>query len=612
MTIVPPYIAPVDPFLGLGGAFPKTVLFAYQEGEQMHEFVERLRKYVVELSPYIDGSTAKLIEAFVNEVNRTITNTNTAMVGFAAANAAAMGDLVTEFNTIVQEIVNTGITVSDPVMTGVATNVETEFRQLLNGLYSSKATQVAVETGRLAKTALDADYASKSVQSVIETGRLSPDTLASKYTSRRFVPLHIWGTESNSGGQALNTQLSAAEKLPRPAVQIFNSTTMKFETLQIGVNNNIGHAGLVSALQHGWEAGLADSAEGGEWEDQVYLVKFGQGGSKLSEWETVGTYFQAFMARTTAAIAEIRAKGYEPQIYVWLSSGINDHLASVAVATFGGQLMSLITRIRGHLGMVPVAVTRLPVPYHAYNAAIDQVPDFLPLVWPIYTQTADKDDVSHWGSNGMKVLARSFIDRFIRTVGQASGYQLARSRSGFGSKTIGMPVNTMKPAKWVSNSAGTAYDLDGSFFTSGKSQSALAATLDLTKPFLAEVALNVSGGDTVAVYLDAVAAMPTNWDILVFNTGVYRAGNGVYVTRGGTSAVADVQIVSGAVADAHIRIYNSAGDVRYAYSADSGRTWADVYTHAGMIAGVTTGYLKAVSAAAGSKGVKVALNEAIN
>jgi len=184
MTIVPPYIAPVDPFLGLGGAFPKTVLFAYQEGEQMHEFVERLRKYVVELSPYIDGSTAKLIEAFVNEVNRTITNTNTAMTEFAADNAAAMAELVTEFNTIVQEIVNAGITVSDPVMTGVATNVETEFRQLLNGLYSSKATQTAVETGRLAKTALDADYATKATQATVETGRLTQANLDGAYTAK--------------------------------------------------------------------------------------------------------------------------------------------------------------------------------------------------------------------------------------------------------------------------------------------------------------------------------------------------------------------------------------------------------------------------------------------
>jgi len=235
MTIVPPYIAPVDPFLGLGVAFPKTVLFAYQEGEQMHEFVERLRKYVVELSPYIDGSTAKLIEAFVNEVNKVITNTNTAMVEFAADNAAAMVEFaadnaaamdgfVTEFNEIVQSIINSSITVSDPVMTGVATNLTSAFRVLLNTLYASKATQSAVESGRLTQIALDNAYATKSTQATVDTGRLSLKEVQAKADDTRKVATAAF--TGQVGGSAAPHADNGSTMIGVPGVNLRGTSTM--------------------------------------------------------------------------------------------------------------------------------------------------------------------------------------------------------------------------------------------------------------------------------------------------------------------------------------------------------------------------------------------------
>lgn len=102
----------------------------------------------------------------------------------------------------------------------------------------------------------------------------------------RMVPLIIIVGESNSGGYALNSELSSSELLARPAVQILNNNTLVFEDLQIGVNNLIGHSGLSNGPTHGMESGLANSIESGlNWGvDQIHLVKTGQGGSQVSQW----------------------------------------------------------------------------------------------------------------------------------------------------------------------------------------------------------------------------------------------------------------------------------------------------------------------------------------
>src|SRR5689334_9823752 len=56
----------------------------------------------------------------------------------------------------------------------------------------------------------------------------------------------VFAGESNSGGIALNSDATETELAPRSSVQIMNlySGTFAFETLDIGFNNLVDHAGL--------------------------------------------------------------------------------------------------------------------------------------------------------------------------------------------------------------------------------------------------------------------------------------------------------------------------------------------------------------------------------
>jgi hypothetical protein len=74
---------------------------------------------------------------------------------------------------------------NDTVMTAIDFDANTQFRQQQDArhaaAYASKATQTAVETGRLTKANLDADYAAKSTQTTVETGRLTVANLDTAY-----------------------------------------------------------------------------------------------------------------------------------------------------------------------------------------------------------------------------------------------------------------------------------------------------------------------------------------------------------------------------------------------------------------------------------------------
>jgi hypothetical protein len=151
-------------------------------------------------------------------------------------------------------------------------------------------------------------------------------------------PLLIFTGESNSGGYALNSELPTQSA--RPAVQILNNSTLLFEDLCVGVNNLIGHAGLLNGVTHGWENGLALAAEAGDWSGAVHLVKTGQGGSVISQWDKAGAFFTTMQERVSAAKALIRAGGDVPLPFIGYSQGINDSIAATDVATWKAATIS--------------------------------------------------------------------------------------------------------------------------------------------------------------------------------------------------------------------------------------------------------------------------------
>lgn len=135
---------------------------------------------------------------------------------------------------------------------------------------------------------------------------------------------------------------------------------MLFEDLHIGVNNLIGHSGLESYATtcHGWEAELADSVEGRNWDfSQIYLVKTGQGGSTISQWNTTGSYFTTFVTRINAAIALIKATGKTPVPFIWYTQGIIDSIASTPILAWQNATLAHWRNLRNAIGL---ALSRQP------------------------------------------------------------------------------------------------------------------------------------------------------------------------------------------------------------------------------------------------------------
>ena len=137
--MVTPYLPPIASFPGGPGSYPRTITFAYQEGEQLIGFVERLRQYVVEtLVNDIDADRATIIAAFDVAVNTVIGDVNTALVSSRSYVDAA-----------VASIINSTIEVTDTIIAASFNRADSATRLAADPLYSNKATQTAVTTGRL-------------------------------------------------------------------------------------------------------------------------------------------------------------------------------------------------------------------------------------------------------------------------------------------------------------------------------------------------------------------------------------------------------------------------------------------------------------------------------
>lgn len=215
--------------------------------------------------------------------------------------------------------------------------------------------------------------------------------------------------ESNSGGLGLNTDLAADELDPNPDIQILNNTTLTLQDLDIGTNNLLGHTGLTNGTTHGWEAGIQAHTSG-----QCYLIKCGQGGSRIDQWADAGTYQNTFEARIDAFEALVTTRNYR----VWLSFGINDANAGTDPTSWRTATEDWISRIRTKLGSATIHIYATKIMNNApariaINAQLDAIAAadtnfflvdssnsiFYPLV-----------DNSHWNSLGLKQIARDFLE----------------------------------------------------------------------------------------------------------------------------------------------------------------------------------------------------------
>jgi hypothetical protein len=221
--------------------------------------------------------------------------------------------------------------------------------------------------------------------------------------------------ESNSGGQGDVAELPAPLAAPTSRVQILIHSTGLFANLDLGTNNNQGHAGL-DASYHAWEAGLVPYLDANpSHPEPFYLVQCGQGGSFLSQWVPGQSAYDTAVARINQAKDRFTALGITPAWEIWFTLGINDFISGspptpaaykAACITLLGAMRTVIgngtaTRIR-----TPEFMPTVKTPYPALTAAHEELAIDVVNCQVVETSDLPQDDDYHWSSAGQVTLGQ--------------------------------------------------------------------------------------------------------------------------------------------------------------------------------------------------------------
>ena len=333
-----------------------------------------------------------------------------------------------------------------------------------------------------------------------------------------YATVIIFNGESNSGGLGENSKATAAELAPRPSVQIFdNAGLTSFQPLDIGTNNLVGHAQFdasVQASRHGWELGLANSVEAGQWlDDTVYLIKTGQGGSVIAQWNEAGAYWQTFLARTQAALDILRGRGLIPCIYFWYTLGINDGGGGPGSA-WRAAVEAFFVRVRNELGYVPIFYSEFMAEagmstsndaIHAM-AASDNMLQIIDATGAPVIQPPDYGATIHWNYDGMKIMGHR-MGAASRQFGEHAAYQ-ARRTDMLGTGKILVPPPNTPP---VSNLPSIVPSPSAVTFTEGGT--GVVVSIVLNKSPGTDLIVSISYSLGIAVSKTALVFTAANWSV---------------------------------------------------------------------------------------------------
>lgn len=218
--------------------------------------------------------------------------------------------------------------------------------------------------------------------------------------------------ESNSGGLGANRAATAAELAPRPCVQIMNLTSgqFQFEDLKIGVNNLRDHrrlGGQHETTCHGFELELANAVAEGAFpgHDRVYLIKTGQGGSHVKDWNEDQQDWKTFVKRIEAGKKQLPQ---DAQWVVWLSLGINDGRGGNR--NFQAAMRPYLDRVSKALPGAPIIMTGFQsMGFPEINKALAELSAERQGVSVIDSTGAKLADSNHWNYDGLKLVTRSLI-----------------------------------------------------------------------------------------------------------------------------------------------------------------------------------------------------------
>lgn len=237
-----------------------------------------------------------------------------------------------------------------------------------------------------------------------------------QHKSSENISLIVFSGESNSGGRALNSDLNTFEKSAKPYLQILNNQTFLFEDLQIGVNNLIDHYGMpayITTTEHSWENGLVKKIEDSTITDK-WLVKTGQGGSTIAQWNDGGTYWTKFQQRVDAAISILNITKDE-KFVLFYTQGINDALAGTNITTWKTATKAHFAKIRAKYGNVPIFIPLIrmsTVPNVVnYDNAIIEICSEISDCYYVETSGFPQQDNYHWNYIGQKNIAELLVNK---------------------------------------------------------------------------------------------------------------------------------------------------------------------------------------------------------
>ena len=347
----------------------------------------------------------------------------------------------------------------------------------------------------------------------------------------------------------------------------------------------------------GWEAGLANSVEANDWRGQdMHLVKAGQGASTLDQWNTGGQYWNLFVQRIDGAIAAVNATVKTPQVYVWASIGINDHIAGTPVATYQAELLDWILRIRQHVGrQLPFMFTELPANRATYNTILYQIDanDGNFFLHPTGDCQLEADG-NHWTAASMKTIASRFMNGSTITVGQGAAYE-----SKVGLPSAPTPSDPTDPVLWTSLLSATA-NPDGSIHNTPPQPSG-GISPPLSGSEFATVTQYTSAAITnaLAVTLNANNAPDYVWAHQTAANGMlgslYPVSGEWYWSASYGGASTNLGTITSF--PCRVRLRNVGADIQADVSYNAGSTWLPIHTEVGALTNHAIVYLKEMIAA---------------
>lgn len=194
---------------------------------------------------------------------------------------------------------------------------------------------------------------------------------------RSPIQLFIFNGESNSGGIAENSLATADELSIQPRLQIWNNFENHFESLHVGVNNLLGHWVLEPWINigHGWELELSNIIKTQYPNKTMYLLKTGQGGTTISQWDTSGVHYKTMVNRIDSAMTVLRRQHRPIQVFVFYSQGINDILYSQLPDTvWQAKTQDHLNRIKALTGPdTRIVLSQHMVNWTNYNMAMERI-----------------------------------------------------------------------------------------------------------------------------------------------------------------------------------------------------------------------------------------------